>query len=224
MIYIRCYITSYNKNENYEFYNISESNSGSIISGIDVPIDSKSDIRMPSWGVVSNNANVYFSKYGADTLISKVRSGHLSKNDRFQIFLHRDKDIWRRVFSGYVKSISDDGKTLQLNDGLEDWQNRIVPRKDYNWDTPSATAKDAYEYLRDFSWQLGSTKDELVPSMPTFGELNPETQDILSNTTIPNYFIEESNLWDQYNKLCTLCMCYIYKQDLNAKFEYKGGR
>jgi hypothetical protein len=107
--------------------------------------------------------------------------------------------------------------SVSLKDDLEEWQDINVEGMSYDpRDTTSKSLKDFYDYLR------GKTPDKY--SMLYFTELDPATQNLLSNTFIKYPMLNSGSLWQQWTKLCQVAQAHIYKNNNGETvFVYNGG-
>lgn len=200
----------------------------SIYASLDIEINRKnlisfnSDItdransREPSYGIISNSGNLTFADFDEQAL-DLITQQILHSGIEVDVFLNNTfSNMTEKVCSMEIRELSYDNDNrqvqLSLKDNLEEWQEINVPGIGYylsNGDTIGAqSAKWLYLNLR-----------KETPSkyhMQLFEELDSETQNILENTVIQYPTLEEDTLWNDWDKLCELCMLHIYV-DNNGK-------
>lgn len=170
----------------------------------------RSDIKRPSFGIISNTGRLSFidkdgevADYIAQQLISSqnVITAYLENTEtgaREQIAYFNTQQ-WSYNNS---QSLVD----VQLKDDLEEWQDINVPAVNYDPANPqSKTAEWFYRYLH--------SKTPEKYKMLSFEELDEQTKAVLSGATIQYPLLENSNLWNEWDKLCQLCFLHIYKRN-----------
>lgn len=187
---------------------------------IDLP--SKSDNSMPSFGIISSEGSVSFNdidgkveNYAEQGLLVgglsfEARINNTLKNGATQTVGVFQTSEWN--YDAFKRSVS-----VTLTDGLEEWQDVHVDGISYNPNDISAwNGEDVYNYLQGIT----PSKYNVIP----FAELDNDTKFILQNTAIPFKFLSAGSLWSQWQKLCTVCMSYVYKTaDGHTTFSYKKG-
>lgn len=170
----------------------------------------RSDIKRPSFGIISNTGSLSFidkdgevKDYLAQQLISSqnIISAYLENTEtgaKEQI-AYFNTESWSYNNS---QSLVD----VQLKDDLEEWQDINVPSVNY---TPtistSQTAEWFYRYLH------GKTPKKY--KMLSFDKLDEQTKSVLSGATIQYPLLESTSLWAQWTKLCQLSFLHIYKRN-----------
>lgn len=163
----------------------------------------RSDLKLPSFGIISNTGNIEFNDtnseirdYAEQLLLDSGLKCEIKLNntlvdgasERIGLF---ETDEWDYDNDNRVVSVS-------LKDDLEEWQNILL--EEYPLQN-AMTMYEIYEYL------VGKT-----PSKWEF-ILDNETTTRLKNITCPYPYLESDNLWAQWQKLCEVCALYIYKNN-----------
>lgn len=172
----------------------------------------RTNTQYPSYGIISNHANLTFSDLHYET-IDLISQQILHSGITVDVFLNNTfSNMTEQVYSMEIRELSYDNDNrqvqLSLKDNLEEWQDINVPSVNYMDIQEKLTAKWLYLNLR-----------QETPSkyhMQLFEELDSETQNILENTVIQYPTLEEDTLWNDWQKLCALCMLHIYV-DNNGK-------
>lgn len=186
---------------------------------IDLP--SKADNSMPSFGIISSQASVSFNDVDGKVenyadqgllvggLVCETKIINTLKKAEQTIGVFETSE-WN--YDAINRSVS-----VSMKDGLEEWQDIHVEGISYNPSEMKAwTGYDVYEYL----YEQTPAKYKML----SVGSLNNQTLNILQNTIIPFKFLSSGSLWSQWQKLCTVCMAYIYKKaDGQTTFSYRQG-
>lgn len=195
------------------------------ILSIDASLIDRSDISLPSWGIISNKGNLSFVDYKGD-IKRLVESLMLSENAKVTIFLTNTITKSTKELKNYLTSKWDYDSnsrtvTVNLKDDLEEWQDIQIKGFDYDVSypqkvLPNQTMADLYR------WLYGKTPVKYL--MKSFKELDDDTQDVLNSTTIPYPILKKGTLWAQWTKLCVACGLYIYKDSQgNTTCSYNYG-
>lgn len=164
----------------------------------------RSNIELPSYGILSNTAELEFIDANEETL-------YYLNIERLTIdSLARMKINNQNIGVFYVSewNYDNDDKTVNVNlqDNLNDWQSYTVNNIYYNFKHPvTQPLRYFYDYLKNISEQQGFE----------FAPLDTETEAILDNTVIQYVFLESDNLWNEWYKLCKASLLYIYKNNNN---------
>lgn len=198
-----------------------EINRRNIIS-LERTIYDRSDLKLPSFGIISNTGNIEFNDidgeikdYAEELLLeSGLKCEIWLKNtlvegaeQRIGLF---ETDQWDYDNDSRVVSVS-------LKDDLEEWQNINVSEISYN---PQNPIHQPFAWLYKHLWEL--TKNNY--NMLSFDELDENTKKVL-NTTYTKYpLLKAGTLWEQWTKLCEVCQLHIYKNnDGIIVCRYNGG-
>lgn len=178
----------------------------------------RSNIQYPTYGIVSNRADISFSDYDEqvlDLITQKLLHSGI------EISVKVDNDILNeqeQVCLMYIQSLSYDSDNrrvdMSLQDRLVEWQDINVSAIYY---TPTVSTPKTAEW---FYRQLYNTTKSNLYDIFSFEELDSETKNVLTNTTIEYPLLESSSLWDEWTKLCELCLLHIW-QDSQGKIVVK---
>lgn len=186
---------------------------------IDLP--SKADNSMPSFGIISSQASVSFNdldgkveNYAEQGLLV---GGLVCETKIINTLKKAEQTIGVFETSEWSYDASNRSVSVSMKDGLEGWQEIHVDGISFNPnETPVWTGKDVYEYL----YEQTPAKYKMLD----FAYLDEDTKYILQNTIIPLKFLSSGSLWSQWQKLCTVCMSYIYKKpNGQTTFSYRQG-
>lgn len=188
---------------------IIEINQRNLIS-MESSIFDRSDIKYPSFGIVSNTGNIKFNDTNGKVL-DYAEQGALIEGLKCVIYLANDiVEEANRVVATMETSQWDydnDNQivTVTIKDDLEEWQDINVPNYPYDQrDITSKPLKIFYDYLYNI------TKENY--NISSFEALEDDlTKDILQNTYIQYPLLKEASLWQQWTKLCEVCQLHIYK-------------
>lgn len=180
---------------------------------LDRKIIDRSDIQLPSYGVISNTGQMTFidknkrflgyannGSLVSGILIEIYLTDTLSKkSERVGIFY---SDKWNYDNNNREVSVS-------LKDDLEEWQDIQVERINYDPRNPHKvfrTMADLYNVLR----KLTPTKYKML----SFNSLDEGTRGQLERIAIPYPLLESGSLWAQWDKLCQVCRLHIHKNNV----------
>jgi hypothetical protein len=182
---------------------------------LDLSISSfeKSDIKLPSYGIVSNTGHLSFNDY--DNRIRKyAETLAINNKTTAKIFLNntitkRQEQIAFLNANEWEYDNINRTVSVSLKDDLEEWQNIQIEAINYDPRNPKkvfSTFKDLYNWLYD------RTPNKY--KMLTFNELDAPTQQVLLYLiTYP--ILESGTLWQQWTKMCDATGSYIYKNKEN---------
>lgn len=192
------------------------------IISISRDIRDRSDLKFPSWGIISNIGNIEFNdiegnisyyadvgllKSGADVKImlnNTLVEGASEEIGNFKT------DTWNYDNESKIVSVS-------LKDDLEEWQDINVPEISY--DPRKVESKP-------FSWLYAHLQKITNANYPmqSLSDLDEQTQNVLTTTYIQYPLLESGSLWQQWTKLCQVCQLHIYKNnDGVIVCRYNGG-
>ena len=187
---------------------------------IERSIFDRSDLKLPSWGIISNVGNLEFNDNNG-RFLGYANAGMLVEGMKIELFLNNTlvegatekvgtfyTDQWNYENDSRVVSVS-------LKDDLEEWQDINVEGLDlqtekyFNW---------LYKYLFAITTSNGNY------NMLSINELDENTQAVLNNSYIQYPLLESGSLWQQWTKLCEVCQLHIYKNnDGIIVCRYNGG-
>lgn len=221
-----------------------------IYSQVDIEIDyrnlisisrsifDRSDLKLPSFGIISNMGNIEFNDtngeiqdYAEHLLLQSGLSCEIKLNntlvdgasETIGVF---ETDQWNYENDSRVVSVS-------IKDDLEEWQDINVPEISYD---PRKVESKPFSWLYEHLWELTSNRNSYVNAngetitakgnynMFSLVELDEDTQAVLNNTYIQYPLLESGSLWQQWTKLCQACQLHIYKNnDGVIVCRYNGG-
>lgn len=191
---------------------------------IESSIFERSDLKLPSFGIISNTGNIEFNDLDGEIkdyaerlllqsgLSCEIRLNNTLVDGASELVAKMETDQWNYENDSRVVSVS-------IKDDLEEWQDINVDGISYDPRTPeSKPFKWLYEYLWDITTANGNY------NMQAFGDLDNKTQEVLENNYIQYPLLERGSLWQQWTKLCQACQLHIYKNnDGVIVCRYNGG-
>lgn len=194
------------------------------ILSIDRSIFDRSDLKLPSFGIISNTGNIEFNDNDGRVLqyaeSLKLQAGQKCElwlnntlvegaNERIGLF---ETDQWNYDNDSRVVSVS-------IKDDLEEWQEINVAEISYD---PRKTESKPFSWLYKHLWGITTVNGNY--DMLSIDELKEDTQAVLNNTYIQYPLLESGSLWQQWTKLCQVCQLHIYKNNDGAIVcRYNGG-
>lgn len=188
------------------------------LTKLDYKIESRGDIGLPSYGIISNRGNISFVDIDDEYLLY-AESGLLKFGADVDVILTDTLSKKSEVQASAITSewsYDNDNKQISatLKDNLEEWQNITIEGINFDPRNPNmvltnGTMADLYVWLQ---------KPENTPSkynMLTFEELDERTKEILTKTEIDYPVLKSDTLWNQWTKLCNVCALYIYRNKFN---------
>ena len=198
----------------------------------------RSDLKLPSFGIISNSGNIEFNDnsgeildYAEQLLLQSGLSCEIKLNNTLvdgasETIGLFETDQWDYDNDNRVVSVS-------LKDDLEEWQEINVSEIKYE---PNKPQHKSFAYFYELLWKLTSNRSSYVNdkgetiigtgnyNMLSINELDEDTQAVLKNTYIQYPFLEIGSLWQQWTKLCQVCQLHIYKNsDGVIVCRYNGG-
>ena len=198
----------------------------------------RSDLKLPSFGIISNTGNIEFNDldgeirdYAEELLLESGLKCEINLNntlvdgasEKIGLF---ETDEWDYDNDNRVVSVS-------LKDDLEEWQDINVEGISYD---PRKPESKPFKWLYEHLWKLTSNRSSYVNengetisgtgnyNMLSFVDLDEDTQAVLNNTYIQYPLLESGSLWQQWTKLCQACQLHIYKNnDGIVVCRYNGG-
>jgi hypothetical protein len=160
----------------------------------------RSDLKLPSYGIISNTGNIEFNDtngeildYAEQLLLGSGLKCEIKLNNTLvdgaseTIGLFKT-DEWDYDNDNRVVSVS-------LKDDLEEWQDIFLKKK--IWQNPTSL----YEIMV-----------YLIKNTPNKWEfvVNDETSTFLQTVILNLPYLEEGSLWSQWAKLCEIALLHIY--------------
>lgn len=192
----------------------------SVYSNIDIEIDKsnlisfdgeimdRSDIQYPVFGIISNKASLVVSDSN-EQILDLIGQRLLNSGSQVNVWMNNTSaEIETQIVSMRIKELTYDNYSrevsMQLTDGLEDLQDINFPAINYDPSAPKTeTARYFYNKLYTMTTGLGYS----------FEPLDIETAKKLNNTVIQYPLLYSSSLWDEWDKLCQLCLLHFYKNN-----------
>lgn len=181
----------------------------------------RSNISMPSWGIISNTGNLRF--IDTDGSIKNLAEQRLLKSGlQAIIYLENTLTSARNQIGEFLTDkwqYDNENRTVSvsLKDELRDWQDIIISPIRYN---PYREKNYRCKWLYNYLYELTPSKYNMLP----FESLDETTQNILSGTEFEFLVLHSKNLWNGWAQLCQACQCYIHKNNLGQTvFKYTGG-
>lgn len=197
----------------------------SIYAGLDIDVDRKnlisfrsdiidrSNVQYPSFGIISNSANLTFADFD-EMALDLISQQILHSGIKVQVWLdNTETNTSEQVCVMETRELSYDNNNrqvqLSLKDNLEELQDINIDA--INFDPQSGESRTARWFYEKLIAKTPSRYNMLL-----FANLDSKTQDVLESTTIQYPLLESGTLWDAWQKLCELCMLHIYV-DNNGK-------
>lgn len=191
---------------------------------VESSIFDRSDLKLPSFGIISNTGNIEFNDNDGRVL-QYAESLKLQAGQKCELWLNNslveeanemiglfETDQWNYDNDNRVVSVS-------IKDDLEEWQNINVEKISYD---PRKPQSKPFSWIYKHLW--GITTKNGNYKMLSFDELDKNTQDTLNNTYIQYPLLKSGSLWQQWTKLCQVCQLHIYKNtDGVVTCRYNGG-
>lgn len=196
-------------------------NSQNLIS-ISRSIFDRSDLKLPSYGIISNVGEIEFNDIDGK-ILEYANNLMLQKGLRCEIYLTNTLVEGATELIGVFETdqweYDSDNRLVRvtIKDDLEEWQDIYVEGISYD---PRSTEVKDFKWLYVHLWQI--TRQNY--NMLAIAELSEETQSVLKNTYIQYPLLESGSLWEQWTKLCQVCQLHIYKNN-NGRVvcRYNGG-
>lgn len=200
------------------------------ITGISREVRERSDISMPSWGILSSGGSLEFSDYDGEVLDyieqNILKSGvEVTINLNNTLFGKTQSGEWavsEQVAKYYVDDVDYDVNNkevkLSVKDGLEKLQDVGDVQLTVNpFNYVSKSFSDIYDYLRNEVVRAGVEMD-------SYDDLDANTKSAFDNY-VPVPITEEGNsLWQLLNKFAIATQTHIYmKQNGVLTCRYNGG-
>ena len=197
-------------------------NSRNLIS-LETSLYDRSDLNLPSFGIISNNGNIEFNDYSGEVR-DYAEQFLLQKGLKCEIKLHNtlvenaEKTV--AVFETDKWNYNNEKQTasVSLKDDLEEWQNINVEEISYDARNPiERPLRYFYDHLHSITVKNGNYK------MQSFNELDEITKSILENIIIKYPLLYSASLWANWYKVCQVGQLHIYKESDIVKCRYNGG-
>lgn len=184
----------------------------------------RGNIQRPSYGIISNSARLTFADFDEDAL-DLITQKILNSGVKVEAWLNNsDSNASEQICLMQTRELTYDNNNRQvdisLKDNLEEWQDISVPSLFYydedGTELPPIRAAQLYLVFLDFTPKKHN--------MLLFDELDNETQRILKNTVVKYSTFQKDTLWNDWQKLCELCLLHIYVDNNGRTIcKYNGG-
>lgn len=174
------------------------------MTNVERTIIDRSDIKLPSWGIITNGGDIEFNDLGGvikyyieqqileDNIITNIAINNTSITNKKEQLGAFNASKWEYNNSNSIVKV-------ELKDNLLEWQNILLDGMPLQ---NEMTMLQICDYLKS-----------KTPNKWTFKELDGETQSILQNTICKYPYLESGSLWNEWNKLCEVCALYVYKNN-----------
>lgn len=177
-------------------------------------ITDRSSYDLPSFGIISNTGNIDFIDFDGevrDYAEQQILKSGLTVEISLNNTLYGNGE---HIGTFYTNKWTYDNNnrvvSVSLKDDLEEWQEINVEALPYDLKGQNPKPQTA-EWL--YRWLQDEKRTPKKYNVQSFDELDTETQNVLSNTTIQYPMLESGSLWQQWTKLCELCQLHIYKNN-----------
>lgn len=186
---------------------------------LDSSIFDRGDIKLPSYGIISNVGNLEFNDltgeirdYAEQLLLTSDLKVQINLTDTLT---NKSEQVAIMETESWDYDNNNRSVSVSLKDDLEEWQDIQVkgfgydPRNAYKVLT-NGTMEDLYKWLQGQD-ENRNYRTPLKYQMLAFEQLDTTTRNILTNTKLQYPLLENGTLWAQWQKLCQVCGLYIYK-------------
>lgn len=188
------------------------------LMSFDSDIMDRSNIQYPTYGIISNNANLIVAD-NKEQILDFITNQILHSDIKATLWLDNTfLGQQQPICEMYIQQLNYDNDNKQVNitlkDNLEQWQEINVAPLYYDPRVlKTEPAKWVYDYLYGITTELGFE----------FEELNEVTLNVLNDTIIQYPLLESADLWTEWDKLCQLCLLHIYVNNMNkVVVKYSG--
>lgn len=179
---------------------------------LDSNIVDRSDISLPSWGVISNRGSITFNDisgevldYAENGLLSEGQEVNIYLEDTLSTLLNKKTKVGNFITSKWNYDNDSKVASVSLTDGLETLQN--LPTSVLR--SPLYVTDDFYSILHGLEM---SVKNEYLFMYDI------SISDLLTNTKYSEIMIGEGSVWGHLNKVCEALGCYAYSSPRNRKW------
>lgn len=186
-------------------------------------ISDRSDLKMPSFGVISTTGNIKFNDNDGK-ILQYAENRMLVEGAKCEIVLTNtlvpncstilnEYETAKWDYDNENKAV-----TVSLKDNLQELQQINFAGIQYN--SINGSPKNLawiYEKLRTATISVGDY------TMPTVEELDEKTRQVLLQTKIKYPMLNSGSLWSCWQKLCEVGQLHLYKEKGIIKCRYNGG-
>lgn len=220
MVYLMAKISSLSNND--LTFEINRFN----MESIEREIQSRSNIRIPSWGIMSNTGNISCNDNDGSIVeyINKLIDNKEDIKCKIYIvnsFLKNYRELIAEFNADSWEYNNDNNSIIiSIKDDLEEWQNINIPELIYDPRKQGVKYPQSFRAIYNYLQDLTPSKFNMLESY----DLDDETQKMLDNSFCRYPLLKEGTLWESWEKLCQVCQCYIYKDSKNRTiFKYSRG-
>ena len=188
---------------------------------IERSIFDRSDISMPSWGVISNGGKLKFvDTDGSIRALAEARllkSGMAVTITLSNTISGASAPVGEFLTENWDYDNDRHNVSVSIKDELLKWQDILFSPIKYNpYAQKNWNGREIYEYLRNI------TPTEF--DMSDFYKLDELTQTHLSNSSAEFFILDSKNLWSAWNTFCEAFQTHIYINNQNRTVcKYNGG-
>lgn len=167
----------------------------------------RGDIKYPSYGIISNSANLDVADLD-EHILDLIRQRVLHSKISVEVWLNdSDSNSQEPICVMQTRELTYDNDNrkvqISLKDNLEEWQEIAVPAIYY--DPVDGEPLDGKRLYLDLSKATPSKYNML-----TFDELDGKTKGKIAETTFEYPVLDADTLWNEWQKFCEICKLYIY--------------
>ena len=188
---------------------------------IERSIFDRSDISMPSWGVISNGGKLKFVDTDGSirALVEQrlLKSGMAVTITLSNTISGASASVGEFFTENWDYDNDSHNVSVSVKDELIKWQKILFTQIKYSpYAYKDWPAKEIYEYLN------GITPKDF--DMLAFNELDEITKTHLSNSKVEFFILDSENLWSAWNTFCEAFQTHIYKNNRGiTACKYNGG-
>lgn len=158
-------------------------------------ITDRSDIKLPSWGIISNGGRIEFKDTNGE-IKDYAEQGFLQEGLPCKIYLKDTISKFKQAVGSFYTT---------------NWE------YDYEKKTATTTLSDALLELQNTnSGEILSEVNDTIKSildgvyLSTNFKIDSETVTHLTNTKVPFRYLHSGSKWSKLQEICTAAQCYIY--------------
>ena len=195
-----------------------EINSKNLIS-LETSLYDRSDLKLPSFGIISNNGNIEFNDLDGSVLAyaeQLLLKGGLNCEIKLRNTLVEGAEKTVAIFETDQWTYDNEAKkvSVSLKDDLEKWQDIYFEGISYDARNPvEKPLAYFFQQLSIFTFNNGYEVDVA---------LNTKTREVLENTIIKYPLLKAGSLWASWNKVCQVGQLHIYKDVYEENGIYKS--
>lgn len=189
------------------------------LHSLEQSIVDRSDVVLPSWGIISNGGRIAFSDFISQnengqkywTIRQLADTRELVGGLETEISLNDTLANTSYDFKNYITDTWDYDSnsrevSVSLTDGLAEWQDTVVDVLPFRATTPQ-NVNGEYIYKH---W-YGKTPSKF--KMKDFANLDENTKTALSKFSAALFISEDTNLWSAWTTFCEAVQARIYRNN-----------